>query len=495
MTTNDSNLWTYERITRWLFALALIALYFFALDVPLLGPDEPRYSQVAREMFERGDFVTTTLGGYHWFEKPALLYWIQMVFYSVFGVTEFAARTGSALFGLGTAGSLFLLGKRITKDSDGFDYGFWFGLVCATSLGLMVFARGASFDIMITFPVTAAMVSFYLWRLESKTIWLALFYVFMGVGLLAKGLIGFVFPSAIVTFYLLLTRQWPRKSEFVSLLWGLPITLLVASAWYYPVIAKHGQEFIDEFFIGHHFQRFTSNKYTHPGPFYYFWLILPAMTIPWIPFFLAGAYRRVKGLFQRKDFGNGVENDLEVYAFAWMLVLLVFFSFSGSKLPGYILPALPAAIIVSVFAIKRFSSKKTWAPQALKWLAAVTVLVIASILAFILPNFAKQDSVKHMVDTAKAAGYSDTKILNVHGISHNAEFYAPGRLVRDKDTGKQWQFYGDAEVAEYMEDNKLDAVLILIPHQFENQFLDSKHVKSKVLERDAEFAIMSVERK
>ena len=475
-----------------MFVLALVALYFFALDVPLLGPDEPRYAQVAREMFERGDFVTTTLGGFNWFEKPALLYWMQMTFFSIFGVTEFAARTNSALFGLGTAGMLFLLGRRLKGE---FDYGFWFGLVGATSLGLLVFARGASFDITITFPITVAMVAFYLWRLESNYLWLALFYAFMGVGLLAKGLIGFVFPAAIVTFYLLLTWQWPRKSEFVSLLWGLPIMLLVAGAWYYPVIAKHGQEFIDEFFIGHHFQRFTSNKYTHPGPFYYFWLILPAMTIPWIPFFLAGAYRRVKGLVQRKDFGDSKENDLEVYAFAWILVLLVFFSFSGSKLPGYILPALPGAVIISVFAIKRFNEKRIWGAQALRSLAVVTIIVVAGILGFVLPGFAKQDSVKHMVAAAEKAGFGDAKVLNVHGISHNAEFYAAGRLVRDKETGKQWQFYGDAEVAEHMKENDLDKVLILIPHQYENQFLNSKFVDSKVIERDAELAMMTVELK
>ena len=94
------------------FAIVIVAIYLFALDLPLLGPDEPRYSQVAREMFERGDWVTTTLGGSNWFEKPALLYWLQITFYNIFGVNEFAARLGSALFGLGTILSLWFLGKN-----------------------------------------------------------------------------------------------------------------------------------------------------------------------------------------------------------------------------------------------------------------------------------------------------------------------------------------------------------------------------------------------
>ena len=101
-------------------ALALLAVttYFLGLNLPLLGPDEPRYAQVAREMFERGDWVTPTLGGYPWFEKPALLYWLEIAAYYVFGVSEFAARLGSALFGLGTVASLWILGSFATADTE-----------------------------------------------------------------------------------------------------------------------------------------------------------------------------------------------------------------------------------------------------------------------------------------------------------------------------------------------------------------------------------------
>src|SRR5918997_3040206 len=80
---------------------AVCAAYFYGLGAaPLLGPNEPRYAQVAREMFERGDPVTPTLGGHAWFEKPALLYWLMMASYGAFGVTEWAARLGTALGGV-----------------------------------------------------------------------------------------------------------------------------------------------------------------------------------------------------------------------------------------------------------------------------------------------------------------------------------------------------------------------------------------------------------
>ncbi len=106
-----------EKITWLLFAFVIVAVYFFALDLPLLGPDEPRYSQVAREMFQRNDWVTPTLGGANWFEKPALLYWLQIAAYKLFSVSEFAARFGSAVFGLGTVFSLWILGKSLATEN------------------------------------------------------------------------------------------------------------------------------------------------------------------------------------------------------------------------------------------------------------------------------------------------------------------------------------------------------------------------------------------
>ena len=103
--------------TTWLVIAALtVFTYFFGLTIPLVGPDEPRYAQIAREMFERGDWVTPTLGGYTWFEKPALLYWLEIASYHMFGVSEFSARFGSAVFGLGTVVALWLIVRMFRKD-------------------------------------------------------------------------------------------------------------------------------------------------------------------------------------------------------------------------------------------------------------------------------------------------------------------------------------------------------------------------------------------
>src|SRR5215204_4433758 len=125
------------------FALIVIAVYLTGLTIPLLGPDEPRYAEVAREMFERGDWVTPTLGGFNWFEKPALLYWLQIVSYSIFGVSEFAARFGSALFGLGTVAALWILGRNVTAANNEQrttnDFANWLALIAGSTIGLIAF--------------------------------------------------------------------------------------------------------------------------------------------------------------------------------------------------------------------------------------------------------------------------------------------------------------------------------------------------------------------
>ncbi len=486
-----------------LIAAAIAVFYFFGLGIPLVGPDEPRYTQVAREMFERGDWVTPTLGGFNWFEKPALLYWLEIASFHLFGVTEFAARFGSALFGLGTVFSLWLLGRfgdvRAHAAGSRTSFANWLALIAASSLGVIVFSRGASFDIVLTFPITAAMVCFYIFDSidsdpESKSNgvpWLAGAYFFVGVSLLAKGLVGVVFPAAIAAFYYILSWRMPSKRAIFSILWGTPITLATASLWYVPMYMQHGWSFIDEFFVQHHFQRYTSNKYFHPQPFYFFFWVLPLMTIPWIPFFFAAAWKLAKRTYSGISDGGSKVSPLLRFAAAWMLVPLVFFSFSGSKLPGYILPAVPAALLItSVYVWKLVNKSETW-KFAMSALAAATFIVIAALLQFVVPNFAYQDSVKGLIAAADANGYTGAKILNLHTTSHNAEFYGAGRLI-STDDGKQRKFLGVLEIVDYFNKSGDKSALVLVPHEYIHQLTESKLFDTVVLDESGEIAIVAV---
>src|SRR5262245_35612082 len=132
--------------------------------MPLVGPDEPRYAQVAREMFVRHDFITPTLGGRPWFEKPALLYWLMITAYRLFGVNEFAARVGPALCGLLTIVAVWVLARSFENShrAELMGLSWWSTFAAATTFGIIVFSRGASFDIVITMTLTWALALFFL---------------------------------------------------------------------------------------------------------------------------------------------------------------------------------------------------------------------------------------------------------------------------------------------------------------------------------------------
>jgi 4-amino-4-deoxy-L-arabinose transferase-like glycosyltransferase len=459
------------RVTPLLF-LAIIIFYLYGLGhLPLLGPDEPRYAQVAREMFERGDLVTPTLGGHTWFEKPALLYWMMMLSYKLFGISEWSARLGPAVCGLLTILALWTVGRRL-------QHGEWSFLIPATCFGMIVFARAASFDIVISMTTAWSLCLFLHQELtanrRNKQLLLAGFYGFVGLALLAKGLVGVVIPFGVVTFYYLVRRRWPHKSVVVSLLWGIPLALGVSSLWYGPVIARHGWSFVDEFFIQHHFTRFVSNKYHHPQPFWFFPVIALMLVVPWSGFLIDGLMRVRRWEWRSTD----PVNSVRVFSFVWLLLPILFFSMSGSKLPGYILPVLPAAallisqrvselatrwplrvsgvltVVMGVGGIFYAAKTHSFSTQCAV-IAGIPVLVagvfalftksqtrhavvaigLSSLLSLVVvlncaaPSLAQSDSVRDLLRLADAKGLGGVPVVAQKGDDRSAEFYASGRIV------------------------------------------------------------------
>lgn len=496
----------------WLVVIiGFIALYFFGLNfVPLLGPDEPRYAQIAREMFERNDWLTPTLGGFNWFEKPILLYWLEIIAYNIFGVSEFSARFFSAIFGLLTIFSVYRLCRRIeiAVEKKGFYSQNAQGLArftaisLATSIGLIAFSRGASFDIILTLPITLSLVCFMTFELYaphgqsdhdfrgyfvSDLLFLALFYVFIGVALLAKGLIGAVIPLGVVFTYYFFQFRFPPRLFVFSLFWGIPLAVLVASAWYLPMYLTHGYGFIDEFFVQHHFQRYTSNKYQHPQPFYFFWWVLPALTVPWIPFLLIAFWHTRNW---RRGIAQIPSDYLRYFALAWMIFPIAFFSLSGSKLPGYILPALPGAMILIGDRIRRFVKNHEYNEWLIFGISSGTIAVCFILLALFVKGFASHETVKFLIEKADAEGYKNAKIYNLHTLSHNAEFYGANRLAREPE-GKLKRFESVGEIADDIKKTGKTGVVI-VPLEYVNQLTANELVTANVLADNKELAIVGV---
>lgn len=366
-----------------------LAFFWQLGNLGLVGPDEPRYARVALEMWQRGDWLTPTLGGAPWFEKPVLLYWLMGLSFQWVGINEWGARLPSAI---AAALTVLLLGSLRSS------LGPVAALLAATSPLMLAFARAATFEALLTLATTAATLAFYLSfeaarhaRPTHASLTRYLFYVALGVGMLAKGLVGLVLPLGSLGLYILLTPDL-RQRPWMTLRHLRPVTgsllvVIVAGAWYIPVTVAHGWPFIEEFFIAHHFQRFTSNRFRHPGPVYYYVPIVLAGLLPWSPWLVAGLYRWIRPgqpsvappeaaeNTSENTSGNILENtsaqrdeSLVRLAFCGFITPLLFFSFSGSKLPGYILPAVPFAALLAAYGLHRLSSG-----QHLVWLSLASL--------------------------------------------------------------------------------------------------------------------------
>ena len=477
-----------------LLLLAATLFYFYGLGrLPLVGPDEPRYAQVAREMFLRRDLLTPTLGGHPWFEKPALLYWMIEAAYAAFGVSEWAARCGAACSGLLTLLLVYWAGKRVEEVGEAEPsgasarrLGLLSMLALATSGGMIVFSRGVSFDIVLTAALTASLSCFFLSEVEEndgRRGWLlAGFYASVGVALLAKGLAGAVLPFGIVAAYMLFGRRRPSRAFLLSLLWGGALALGVAALWYAPVIRLHGWKFIREFFIEHHFARYLSTKYHHPQPFYFYLPITLMLLLPWSAILLAALWRAKSWRWR----GPTALDRLRVFALMWLVVPVAFFSLSGSKLPGYVLPAVPgAALLVGdwlahylrgegraramratgallilcaagllVYAVwtkdipmgcalasgslvaLAGACVTAWANKrrgACVWLIACAVCAVTLLgLSCGADRLARRESMRDLLRASDERGLASAPVYQLHTMERTSEFYAADRVVRDE---------------------------------------------------------------
>ena len=301
-------------------------LLFRLGDVPLIGPDEPRYARVAIEMSRANEWVTPTLQGEPWLEKPILYYWLAGAAFRGLGETETAARLPALLATVAEVGFVAWIGARLYGAGAGLTAGF----ALATSLLTFAYGRAASMDALVASPITIATGLIGLRMLGlvgARAILVA--HAFMGLAVLAKGPLGFVVPGLVVLAYLVATRDWrPLKEIFHPL--GLLVFLLVAAPWYVAITLDQGRHFVDVFILDHNLQRLTSEVHRHPGPPYYYLPVLLVGMFPW-----SGLILPALGALAPRRF------RVDLFVLLWLVAPLVFFSLAGSKLPGYILPCFP----------------------------------------------------------------------------------------------------------------------------------------------------------
>jgi len=304
--------------------LLLAVLWFGTLGIrPLYKADESRYAEISREMVASGDWLTPRLNGFKYFEKPPLQYWATAALFELLGERDWVARLWSALLGFAGIVLTFRVGNRLF----GAPTGAYAAAVLASSPLYIVLGQVNTLDMGVSFFLAAAIFAAAL----ARPLW---FWTACALAVLSKGLIGIVLPGAALALYILARREWSliRRLRPVG---GGGLFLALTAPWFIAVSAAN-PEFAHFFFVQEHFQRFTSEMHQRVHPWWYFVPVLVAGMAPWLVPLGAAAGRALRR-----------RGDAELLLWCWALVVFVFFSASGSKLPPYILPIFPALALLA----------------------------------------------------------------------------------------------------------------------------------------------------
>ena len=312
-----------RRQAAFLTILIGFVLYFYGLDrVGMLGPDEPRYASIGREMARSGDWVTPRLWGEPWFEKPALVYWLAGIGFKLGLSDDLAPRVPIALL---SVAFLFFFYREVKRNFDEVA-ATCATAVLATSAGWLAFSQVGVTDL----PLAATFAACVLALLRPDIRREIAAGILFGLALLAKGLVPAVLLAPVIV-WLLFERRW--RAIAVLLLVGIA----TAAPWYVLCTMRNGRAFIDEFFWKHHFQRFATDALQHQQPVWFYLPVLVAGLFPWSV---------LVGLIP----GRSIVKDNRLVLFTGVVLFgFVFFSVSVNKLPGYLLPLLPfAAALIGV---------------------------------------------------------------------------------------------------------------------------------------------------
>ncbi len=356
--------------------LAIIFLYGLGQTV-VIDFDEGVYAEISREMLTDRQMIVPLLNGEDFFDKPPMIYWAQVAGYKLFGTTTTGARIVNALAGVATLLIIYfmsipVLGKRLAGQA---------ALITATSFLFVYLTRIAMTDMILTLYMTLCLLTS--WYAVEQAIkgerrgtwlfWLAC--LFAALAMLTKGIIGILFPLLTALIYLVTIKRLKLLFRSSWLIPGALILIIIGFSWYLMLGFTHpeGFAFMKELFLKHHLGRFSSAMEGHSGPFFYYILVLLVGMLPWFPYigqaFTAAPVR---------DSQNPTSRFIRMFLI-YSVIILLFFSFAATKLPNYILPALPGfAILIAVLLEKNEARLSRWAIIS-GWISGLFFALLGSV--------------------------------------------------------------------------------------------------------------------
>jgi 4-amino-4-deoxy-L-arabinose transferase-like glycosyltransferase len=332
----------------------------------LLDDADTVHAEAAREMLVRHDWVTLYANGIRYLEKAPLMYWGVASSFSLFGVHGWSARLPLILGVLALLAAAYWLGRRVYGEQGG----FYAALVLATSVGPYLYTRFLIPDILVGLWLTLGF-GFFLQTLEeerpSRTACWGLAAT-IALDVLTKGLIGLVFPAAIIGLYLLLTGNL-RHILRMRLISSLAVLLAVGAPWHILAALRNPDQgstrgFLWFYFVNEHFLRYLNKRVPRDYdtvPLLLFWILTVVWLVPWAAFLPESLkqvplrWRQLRSL-NRRESGDPAQARANLLFFIWGLVIIAFFSFS-TRQEYYTIPALPAFALADGWRVKLMTKR------------------------------------------------------------------------------------------------------------------------------------------
>lgn len=316
-------------IARWLqspwapILAVLVAFVWGYWAIPLFDLDEGAFTEATREMLSSGNFTSIYLDGEPRTDKPILIYWLQAGSVMLFGLNEFALRLPSVLAALGWAFAIYRFAHaRLDKDSA-----VVATMVMALSLYVGIIAKAAIADGLLNLLLVLSFFSIYRFWEQRQSRDLYLTYLWLGLGFLTKGPVAVLFPLLVSGLFFVAQGDWRLwlRAAFAPLGWL--VFLLIVLPWHVAVYLDSGWVFFKGFYLGHNLARYSGTMEGHGGGYWYYLAIAPLVVMPFAGWLLSTL----------PQLRHARREPLDLFLWLWFLTVLVVFSFSGTKLPHYLL--------------------------------------------------------------------------------------------------------------------------------------------------------------
>jgi len=385
-------------------------LFFYKLGaLPLFDVDEPRYAETAREMLETRDWITPTFNDKIRYDKPIFFYWLIVISYKIFGVNEFAARFPSALLATLLVLFLFFLIRRF----DSIRSALLSSLILSTSIQIIILSRASITDMALTFFISSSLFFFclgYQGNEKLKKYFYSLFYASMGFATLTKGPVGIAIPLLVIAAFTLINGTFRSTLSKLMILQGLFILAIIILPWNLAMYKLHGDEFLQQFFIKHNIIRFVGIVSGHRGSLLYYIPVILIGFFPWI-IFLPPAILKIAINIKKYSLKTDETLNIRLFAFAWFLVVFIFFTLSRTKLPTYITPLYPPMAILVGKLFDDILLKRKEIPRCINLSVFILILIFSllSISIFFFPDFVnkfKSDSTSSFFNSTINMNYT-----------------------------------------------------------------------------------------